>query len=171
MKRAPMRTPARRATDRTNRHVSPRRLMLEAEVARRQSHSPYSQFAVGAALLTRQGRIVHGCNVENASLGLSVCAERTAVWKAVSEGDRAFVAIAVAGEPGSVASPCGACRQVLHEFAPDLWVYWRDAAGRIVGRKLDELLAFPFHLDGMAPRSGRARSGGRGRSTRRAVKA
>jgi cytidine deaminase len=118
--------------------------MREAETARRQSYSPYSRFAVGAALLTREGRIVTGANVENASYGLSVCAERTALWKAVTEGDRQFVAIAIAAEPGAVASPCGACRQVLHEFAPGLWVTWRDAAGRIVGRKLDELLASPF---------------------------
>ena len=127
--------------------MSPQQLLEESEVARRASYSPYSRFAVGAALLTRGGQIVHGCNVENASYGLSVCAERTALWKAVSEGQREFVAVAITAEPGSVPSPCGACRQVLHEFAPDLRVYWRDAGGRIVGRKLDELLASPFVFD------------------------
>ena len=129
--------------------------MTEAERARVSSYSPYSRFAVGAALLTRSGRIVHGCNVENASFGLSVCAERTAVWKAVGEGEREFVAVAIAAEPGAVASPCGACRQVLHEFAPDLRVYWRDRHGRIVGRRLGALLASPFAFaepPGPAPR-------------------
>ena len=127
--------------------MNPQQLIEQAETARRASYSPYSRFPVGAALLTRSGRIVHGCNVENASFGLSVCAERTALWKAVSEGDREFVAIAIAAGPGAVPSPCGACRQVLHEFAPDLSVYWCDGAGRIIGRKLEELLASPFVFD------------------------
>jgi cytidine deaminase len=126
------------------RHVNPQQLLAQAETARRSSYSPYSRFAVGAALLTRGGRILHGCNVENASFGLSVCAERTALWKAISEGEREFVAVAIAAGPGAVPSPCGACRQVLHEFAPNLSVYWRDAGGRIIGRKLEELLASPF---------------------------
>ena len=137
-------TPGARAERAIPRHASPQQLLQEAEVARRASYSPYSRFAVGAALLTRSGRILHGCNVENASFGLSVCAERTALWKAISEGEREFVAVAITAGPGAVPSPCGACRQVLHEFAPDLWVYWRDAAGRIIGRKLEELLASPF---------------------------
>ena len=137
-KRKAPRRPSRRAAG-----VTPERLMAEADRARRRAYAPYSDFAVGAALLTRGGRVVHGCNVENASFGLSVCAERTALWKAVSEGEREFVAVAVAAGPGAQPSPCGACRQVLHEFAPDLWVYWRDSGGRIIGRKLEELLASP----------------------------
>jgi cytidine deaminase len=149
------------------RHASPQQLLAEADVARRASYSPYSRFAVGAALLTRSGRIVHGCNVENASYGLSACAERTALWKAVSEGEREFVAIAVTAEPGSVPSPCGACRQVLHEFAPDLWVYWRDVQGRIVGRKLDELLASPFAFG--EPRARVSRRAAKGRRVKRAT--
>jgi cytidine deaminase len=137
--------------------------MAEAERARATSYSPYSRFAVGAALLTRGGRIVHGCNVENASLGLSLCAERTAVFKAVSEGDCDFVAIAITAEPGAVASPCGACRQVLHEFAPDLQVYWRDRRGRIVGRRLGELLASPFAFaESRGPRAKRPPGSKRG---------
>jgi len=122
------------------------RLMAEAEIARKTAYAPYSRFHVGAALLTRNGRVFHGCNVENASFGLSACAERTAVWKAVSEGVRDFVAIAVtAGEAGG-ASPCGSCRQVMHEFAPRMLVYWRDGSGRIVRRRLGALLerAFDF---------------------------
>ncbi len=121
--------------------------MREADRARRRAYAPYSDFPVGAALLTRAGRVVHGCNVENASYGLCVCAERTAMWKAITEGERAFTAIAVTAREGHGAPPCGACRQVMFEFAPNLWVYWRNANGRIVRRRLRALLAMPFVLD------------------------
>ena len=121
-------------------------LMRAAESARRNSYAPYSRFPVGAAILLRDGRIVTGCNVENASYGLAVCAERNAVFKAVSAGERDFVAIAVTAREGRGAPPCGSCRQVLHEFAPEILVYWRDARGRIVRRKLGVLLALPFDL-------------------------
>jgi cytidine deaminase len=151
----------------TTGRASPRRLVAEAEIARRNSYSPYSKFPVGAALLTKSGRIVHGCNVENASYGLSMCAERTAVWKAVSEGDQKFVAIAIVAGPESAAAPCGACRQVLYEFAPGLSVYWRDAGGRIVGRKIEELLRDPFGpADLAASRRRRARPVKRAARTR-----
>lgn len=123
-----------------------RELMAEAEKARKPSYSPYSRFAVGAALLTKSGRVVRGCNVENASFGLACCAERTAVFKAVSEGERDFVAIAVTAGPGRGASPCGACRQVLYEFAPELTVYFRGEGGRIVQRRLSALLPAGFRL-------------------------
>ena len=126
------------------RGISPARLMAEAERAREQAYAPYSKFAVGAALLTRGGRIVHGCNVENASFGLSICAERNAVWKAVSEGERDFVAVAVTAGRSGGASPCGACRQVLHEFAPGLTVYWRDERGRLVKDSVAGLLPKAF---------------------------
>lgn len=126
--------------------MTSRELMAEAEQARRTSYAPYSHFSVGAALLTRSGRVVHGCNVENSSFGLACCAERTAVFKAVSEGERDFVAIAVTAGPGEPAAPCGACRQVLHEFAPTMWVYYRDARRRIVRRRLGALLADGFRL-------------------------
>ncbi|HCM91876.1 MAG TPA: cytidine deaminase [Lachnospiraceae bacterium] len=97
-------------------------LIKEAFEARRASYAPYSGFRVGAALINRDGRVVRGCNVENASYGLSNCAERTAVFKAVSEGLRDFEAIAIVGgteegdETLGFAYPCGACRQVLREF-------------------------------------------------------
>ena len=146
--------------------ITPRRLMLEAELARTQAYAPYSRFAVGAALLTRDGRILHGCNVENASYGLSMCAERAVVFKAVGEGEREFVAIAIAAEPGSAASPCGACRQVLHEFAPSLRVYWRDANGRIIGSRIEQLLPRPFTSTDLTPRTRRAAP--RVRASRRA---
>jgi cytidine deaminase len=120
--------------------------MAEAEKARKTSYSPYSRFSVGAALLTGSGRVVLGCNVENSSFGLACCAERTAVFKAVSEGEREFVAIAVTAGPGHGAAPCGACRQVLHEFAPGLSVYFRDGRGGIKRRRLSALLPDAFRL-------------------------
>lgn len=126
--------------------MTPAELMREAERARRRAYAPYSRFRVGAALLTAGGRVIHGCNIENASYSLSVCAERNAVWKAVSEGERAFVAIAVTAREGHGAPPCGSCRQVLHELAPALQVYWRDARGRIRKSRLDLLLPWAFAL-------------------------
>jgi cytidine deaminase len=124
--------------------MTARDLMREAERARRRSYSPYSRFPVGAALLLEGGTVVHGTNIENASYGLSVCAERNAIWKAVGEGHRNFLAIAVTAREGHGAPPCGSCRQVLHEFAPNLWVYWRDGRGRVVRRRLTALLPKAF---------------------------
>ena len=95
-------------------------LMRLAEDARAYSYTPYSGFAVGAALLTKSGNVYTGCNIENASYTPTVCAERTAVFKAVSEGEKEFAAIAIiggpAGEKGRFCAPCGVCRQVLREF-------------------------------------------------------
>ena len=99
-------------------------LIKAAVEARRKAYCPYSNYAVGAAVLTDTGEIVPGCNVENASYGLTNCAERTAIFAAVSKGARKIRAIAIAGE-GSPPFPCGACRQVMTEFAetPDMPVY------------------------------------------------
>jgi cytidine deaminase len=117
-------------------------LIAKAMGARKKAHAPYSHFTVGAALLAKSGRIYTGCNVENASYGLSICAERTAVFKAVSEGERDFEAIAVVTENG--VTPCGACRQVLMEFGEDIQVIVADGAGgyRVFG--LQELLPEAF---------------------------
>lgn len=131
-------------TTQTDAVMTPQRLMAEAQRARHKAYAPYSRFAVGAALLTTSGRVFHGCNVENASFGLTTCAERTAVFTAVSAGEREFVAIAVTAREGHGAPPCGSCRQVLHEFAPSLWVYWRDGRGRILKRRLKALLPCAF---------------------------
>jgi cytidine deaminase len=122
-------------------------LIVRAMEARERAHAPYSHFAVGAALLAKSGRIYTGCNVENASYGLSVCAERVAVFKAVSEGECEFEAIAVVTEKG--VTPCGACRQVLMEFGEDMQVIVADEAGGSRIFALRELLpeAFtPEHL-------------------------
>ena len=118
--------------------------MRKAVEARKLAYAPYSHFRVGAALLAKDGRIFTGCNVENASYGLTVCAERVALFKAVSEGAREFLAIAVACGEGPCA-PCGACRQVLYEFAPDLLVIMADGEGKSWCRaKLSELLPHGF---------------------------
>ena len=106
------------------------------------SYCPYSHFAVGAALLAEDGRVFTGCNIENASFGLTNCAERTAVFKAVSEGATAFTAIAIAAYD-SVPWPCGACRQVLNEFAPNIRVLvtWN---GQVEEAPLSALLPHGF---------------------------
>lgn len=122
------------------------RLMTEAQRARHRAYAPYSRFAVGAALLGASGRVFHGANVENASFGLTTCAERAAVFTAVSEGEREFTAIAVTAREGHGAPPCGSCRQVLQEFSPRMWVYWRDRRGRILRRRLRDLLPNAFEL-------------------------
>lgn len=120
------------------------RLITAAVGARRHAYCPYSGFAVGAALLADDGRVFTGANVENASLGLTLCAERVAVHKAVSEGVRAFKALAVACGEGPCA-PCGACRQVLLEFAPGLSLLLTDAAGAKRSHKsIEELLPEAF---------------------------
>ena len=117
--------------------------------ARKKAYTPYSHYKVGAALLGKSGKVYLGCNVENASYGLTCCAERTAVFKAVSEGETEFEAIAVVTKNGG--SPCGACRQVLSEFAPDLVVYIADKSSNIKETSIKKLLpaAFgPKHLPG-----------------------
>ena len=113
-----------------------------AREAQKHSYSPYSGFSVGAALLAEDGRIFQGCNIENASYGVGICAERTAVFKAVSEGARSFKAIAIAAD--TIAWPCGACRQVLNEFAPDIRVLVTDAAGNVDEKNLRDLLPNSF---------------------------
>jgi len=123
--------------------VDDQALVAAAEAARRTSYSPYSQFAVGAALLCTDGRVVSGCNVENASYGLTICAERNAVFAAVSNGCRSFSAIAVAGPAEAVTSPCGACRQVLAEFSPEMRVLYTVPDG-VVSTTLDTLLPNRF---------------------------
>lgn len=138
---------------RISKAASAQALMREAVRARASSHSPYSRFPVGAALLGASGKVYHGCNVENASYGLTCCAERTAVFKAVSEGERVFTAVAVTARAGEGAPPCGACRQVMAEFSPDMWVYWRDARGRILEKRLAALLPDLFEFS--APKRGR----------------
>lgn len=120
-----------------------RALIAAAAKAAQAAYAPYSRFCVGAALRTSNGQIVTGCNVENASFGLTICAERVAVGAAVAIGERSFAAIAICA-PGA-AMPCGACRQVLHEFNPELLVVVCDPAGTELARApLTQLLPHSF---------------------------
>ncbi|MBQ1484255.1 MAG: cytidine deaminase [Clostridia bacterium] len=114
--------------------------------ATKNSYAPFSGFRVGAALLTKDGRLFTGVNVENSSLGATICAERTACVKAVSEGYREFEAIAVAS-PGEDAWPCGICRQFLYEFAPDLRVISGKDEDSLKEYRLYELLPEGFRLE------------------------
>lgn len=107
------------------------------------AYVPYSGYQVGAALLASDGRVYQGCNIENASFGLTNCAERTALFKAVSEGEREFTAIAIAAK-GSAPWPCGACRQALHEFAPNIRVLVTWGEGERAEAGLPDLLPKGF---------------------------
>jgi cytidine deaminase len=116
-------------------------LVALAQAARGKAYAPYSHYDVGAALLTASGQVFTGCNVENAAY-MTICAERTAIVKAVSEGQREFTAIAVATRDGG--SPCGACRQAMREFAPHLRVLLTDDTGHVRQFTLDQLLPESF---------------------------
>ena len=115
-----------------------------ARAARMGAVAPFSRFKVGAALRTSDGQIVTGCNIENASYGLTLCAERVAVFKAVSEGMRLFDAIAVVADSPRPTAPCGPCRQILWEFCGDIWVHIVNLKGRTVTHRMSELLPLPF---------------------------
>ena len=115
-------------------------LLAAARTAAEQAYSPYSKIRVGAALLAEDGRVFHGCNVENASYGLTLCAERAAAVAAVTAGARAFRTIAIWTSLGRSLPPCGACRQFLAEFAPDLRVVVGSDSGDRIDASLRELL-------------------------------
>jgi cytidine deaminase len=121
------------------------KLLAAAVEAQKNSYSPYSHFAVGAAILAKSGKVYLGTNIENVSYGGTVCAERVAVWKAVSEGELEMEAIAVVGPGGKEAYPCAMCRQVLLEFGLDMLVISGDEQGNYLGeRTLRDLVPFPF---------------------------
>jgi len=119
-------------------------LYTAAKKAREYAYAPYSHFLVGAALLSTEGQIFTGCNVENASYGLTICAERTAVFKAVSQGCTSFRALLLVTDCETPASPCGACRQVLAEFSLELEVYLCNLEGKMVHTNVDKLLPYTF---------------------------
>ena len=118
-------------------------LIPRAMAMRENAYAPYSHFAVGAALVTEDGTVFGGANVENASYGLAICAERTAAVAAVAAGHRSFLAIAVAGPENTATAPCGACRQFLNEFNPQLDVAY-TVPGGVKVTTLDALLADAF---------------------------
>lgn len=127
-------------------------LLANAAEAMRNSYSPYSKFKVGAALLAKSGKIYKGTNIENASYGLTICAERSAIFSAVTAGEREFEALAIVfsqKDLGPLSTPCGACRQVMAEFSsPDMPIYTADLStgkpSRIVRKKLKDFYPYPF---------------------------
>ena len=121
------------------------RLINEAKKARKNAVAPFSKFKVGAALRTTSGRIFRGCNVENCTYGLTVCAERVAIFKAISEGARKFVRVAVVADTDILTPPCGACRQILWEFCGDVEVVLANPRGKSETLRLGTL--FPRAFD------------------------
>ena len=119
-------------------------LILAAKQCRENAHAPFSDFRVGAAVRAKSGRIFTGCNVESASYGLTCCAERTAIFKAVSEGERGFEAIAVVTDTDVLTPPCGACRQIIWEFCGDVPVVLANLKGKIERESSAKLLPRPF---------------------------
>jgi cytidine deaminase len=124
-------------------HLKAKGLVAFARGAQLNAYAPYSGFKVGAALLGKSGRVYTGCNVENASYGLTCCAERNAVSKAISEGEREFKAIAICSDSPQPTAPCGACRQVLHEFNPGMEVIMAGT-NLTVKAPLNKLLPLAF---------------------------
>jgi len=121
-----------------------KRLLVVAHDSKRRAHAPYSNFRVGAALETTSGRIYSGCNIESSSYGLTMCAERTAIFKAVSEGERNFRAIAVVADDPDFTPPCGACRQVLLDLAGNIDIIMVNGRGKVRREKLKSLLPMAF---------------------------
>ena|SRR2546425_3269089 len=120
------------------------KLKKAALKARENAHAPYSNFRVGAALLDESGEIITGCNVENATYGLTVCAERVAIFTAISQGRRKFQAIAVAADSPVLTPPCGACRQIIWEFCGDIPVYLVNFQGGEKTYRMADLFPAPF---------------------------
>jgi cytidine deaminase len=118
--------------------------MRVAHAAAELAYSPYSRIKVGAALVGHDGAVYSGCNVENASYGLTICAERNALFRAVASGERRFRAVAIATDRAGALFPCGACRQVLAEFAPELPVFTQGRSSEIARSTLAELLPNAF---------------------------
>jgi cytidine deaminase len=131
-------------------------LVETAKTARLQSIAPFSNFLVGAAVKTEAGKVYTGCNVESASYGLTVCAERVAIWKALSEGERQFTELAVVADTETLTPPCGTCRQIIHEFCEDATIVLANLSGETETCTIDELLPRAFDarfLSGTAKKS------------------
>lgn len=130
--------------------MSKEKLIEAALNARKRAYVPYSKFPVGAALLTEDGQIIQGCNIENASFGLSNCAERTAIFKAISEGHTQFKGLAVVADTPAPVSPCGACRQVIAEFCDENMTVWlTNLKGEVLKTTVKELLPVAFRKEDM----------------------
>ncbi len=127
--------------------MTDKELLKIADKAMENAYAPYSGFKVGAALLCTDGTVFTGCNVENGSYGASNCAERTAVFKAVSEGYRDFTAIAIVSSGGGETYPCGICRQVLGEFSPHIRIVLRNNSGEPVSYRFEDIMPKFFSLN------------------------
>jgi cytidine deaminase len=121
-------------------------LIDEATAARENAVAPFSKFKVGAALQTKAGRVFHGCNVENCTYGLTVCAERVALLSALAAGEREFTAVAVVTQSEEPSTPCGPCRQLMWEFCGDIDVTLANLAGQKIEYKLSQLFPHPFYF-------------------------
>jgi cytidine deaminase len=131
-------------------------LIETAKNARLQSVAPFSNFLVGAALKTNAGKVYTGCNVESASYGLTVCAERVAIWKALSEGEREFSELAIVADTESLTPPCGTCRQIIHEFCKNATIVLSNLDGQTQTCSIKDLLPRAFDarfLSGMKKES------------------
>lgn len=119
-------------------------LIKEAKEAMKNSYSPYSNFAVGAALLTSEGKVYRGCNIENAAYSATNCAERTAIFSAIANGEQSFEAIAVVSSSGNYTYPCGVCRQVIAEFMPQGKLIFSNEAGEYQVFTIEDILPYSF---------------------------
>jgi cytidine deaminase len=135
----------------TSTDADRRRLLEAARAVRENAHAAFSHFKVGAALETADGKVITGCNVENATYGLTVCAERVAVFKAISEGYRQFTRVAVVADTEDPTPPCGACRQILWEFGGDLEVILGNLHEEKARHRLKDLLPHPFDRRLLSP--------------------
>jgi cytidine deaminase len=120
------------------------RLILAARAARERAHAPFSKFKVGAAVEDEDGKIYAGCNIENATLGLTMCAERVAVFKAISEGASRLIRVAVVADSAELTPPCGACRQILWEFCGDADLILANLAGASERLRIGQMFPRPF---------------------------
>ncbi|MCX6136474.1 MAG: cytidine deaminase [Ignavibacteriales bacterium] len=125
-------------------------LIATANLAKESAYAPYSNFRVGAALMTDEGDVFHGCNVENSSYSMTICAERNALFQAVAKGKKKFRAIAITSDDAGFITPCGACRQVLSEFNPDLEIILSTAGGDKKITTLSKLFPVPPELKKLA---------------------
>lgn len=125
-------------------------LARKAVESKKYSYSPYSKFRVGAALLAANGTIIQGCNIENSSFSLTICAERTAIFKAISDGLKKFSALAIASDSNDFITPCGACRQVIHDIMPGIDILLVNKKGKYTITKASKLLPRPFGKEHLA---------------------
>jgi cytidine deaminase len=138
---------------RLTRQVRIQSLINAAERAKSRAYAPYSRFRVGAALLAKDGTVITGCNVENSSYSLTICAERAAIFKAVADGHTKFSTLAIVSDDKSFLPPCGACRQVLSEFAPDIKIILTTSHGHAKVTSLMKLFPMPADLKKLGRRA------------------